>query len=428
MSKLDLVTTTFVLLGCALGLAAAAEPGAAITGTVVDHNGEPVGGAAVTARGTVLAITAVDGTFEARLKPGPVELEVSHPAYRTATRQLVVDTQLLNLRFELSPALSATESITVTAIRAGDEAPVTVTNLSSDELETLRYGQDAPKLLQSTPSVTWYSDSGIGSNYSYLSLRGIGQTRINMTFDGAPLNDPAEHAVYFNNFHDFLSTVDSVQIQRGVGTSTVGSPSFGGSINFASRALSQIPGGQARLSVGSYDTVRASAAFESGALGDGFAIQGRVSYANTDGYRDNSGSEHITVFLNGEWRSDRSTLKLVSFFGNEKSQLAWWAVDPDTLADNPTFNPMGEEERDDFGQDFVQLQYTLALDSTSTLVAQVYSNSADGVFHQWDDPYARNVFLDFGIDQQFVGGMVTVSRSTEQLRASAGVHYNDFSG
>ncbi len=114
------------------------------------------------------------------------------------------------------------ESVTVVGIRAEEEVPVTKRNMDREEIEKLSFGQDVPQLLQYTPSMTWYSDSGVGSNYSYFSLRGIQQTRINMTFDGAPLNDPAEHAIYFNNFHDFTNAVDSIQIQRGVGTSSVG--------------------------------------------------------------------------------------------------------------------------------------------------------------------------------------------------------------
>ncbi|MEJ2086514.1 MAG: Plug domain-containing protein, partial [Acidobacteriota bacterium] len=114
-----------------------------------------------------------------------------------------------------SPAVS--DTITVVGIRADDEVPITKTNLDRQQIERLSFGQDLPQLIEYTPSVTWYSDSGIGSNYAYFSLRGIQQTRINMTFDGAPLNDPAEHALYFNNFHDFSNAVDSIQIQRGVG-------------------------------------------------------------------------------------------------------------------------------------------------------------------------------------------------------------------
>ena len=399
-----------------------------VRGMVTDRAGDAIEGAVIAAGAATLTVTDLNGRFSIRLASGTQVIHVSHPAHQSIDHELAVTGDLDGIRIELAPPMSVLESITVTAIRAGDEAPITMRNLDSEEIETLSYGQDAPGLLQYTPSVTWYSDSGIGSNYSYLSLRGIQQTRINMTFDGAPLNDPAEHALYFNNFHDFTSAVDSIQIQRGVGTSTVGAPSYGGSINFASAPMSQFSGGDAKIAFGSYDTVRASAAYESGVFGNGLAVGGRISYAQTDGYRDNSGTEHLTLFLNGEWRGERSSLKLVSFSGNEQSRLAWLAVDPETLEENPRFNPLTEEDRDDFGQDFVQLQYTRAIGDHTTLVAQLYYNGADGVFHLWDDPVAQGVLLDFGIDQHFVGTMVTIGHTTDRLSVTGGVHYNDFAG
>jgi iron complex outermembrane receptor protein len=403
-------------------------PRFAVNGTVSHRTGVPVEGAEIAVDGVTVAVTGSEGRFVLDLVAGTRVIEVLHPACRPFRQELTIDGVLTDFRIELSPAMSVSESITVTAIRAGEEAPVTKTNIGRQEIEDLSYGQDVPELLQYTPSVTWYSDSGIGANYSYLSMRGIQQTRINMTFDGAPLNDPAEHALYFNNFHDFTSVVDSIQIQRGVGTSTVGSPSFGGSVNFASVPLSQNRQAEATLAFGSYDTLRASAAYQTGTIGDAFAVGGRVSYARTDGYRDNSGTEHVTLFLNGEWRGQRSTLKLVSFSGDEKTQLAFLAVDPDTLSENPRFNPLDEQERDDFGQDFAQLQYTRALGDDAVLVASVYYNGAAGWFRLWDDSAAMNELLDFGIDQYFIGSMVTASTTGERMSATVGVHYNDFRG
>ena len=327
---------------------------------------------------------------------------------------------------EATPAIE--ETITVIGIRAGDELPVTKTNLDREELETLSYGQDVPQLLQYTPAMTWYSDSGIGSNYSYFSMRGIQQTRINMTFDGAPLNDPAEHAVYFNNFHDFTNTVDSVQIQRGVGTSSVGSPSYGGSVNFASSPPAQDRGGDLRLALGSYDTKRASFGYESGVLENGISVGGRFSYADTDGYRDNSGTKHQTAFFDAGWQGERSSLKLVSFFGEVETQLAWLAVEPEILRQNRRYNPLDEEERDNFGQNFAQLKYTRALRNDTLLTVSLYYNGADGWFRLWDDPQAKNELLQFGIDQSFIGTMVTASKSFDRLSATLGAHFNDFSG
>ncbi len=325
-------------------------------------------------------------------------------------------------------ATSVVETITVVGIRAGDEVPVTKRNMDREEIDSLSYGQDLPKLLQYTPSTNWYSDSGIGSNYSYFSLRGIQQSRINMTLDGAPLNDPAEHALFFNNFHDFANAVDSIQIQRGVGTSSVGAPSYGGSVNFASPAAAEERGGEARLVFGSYDTLRASVAYESGVADNGLYVAGRFSYAETDGYRDNSGSEHQTFYLNAGWQGGRSSVKFVSFSGDEESQLAFLAVDPETLAENRRFNPLDEAERDNFGQDFAQLKYTRAVGAQTLLTASLYYNGADGWFRLWDDPVEQNDLLQFGIDQYFVGSMVTASKTTDRLATTLGVHFNDFRG
>jgi len=325
-------------------------------------------------------------------------------------------------------AASISEAITVEGIRADASLPVTQRTLSRQEIAAESHGQDMPALLQSTPSMTWYSDSGTGSNYSYFSLRGIQQSRINMTFDGAPLNDPAEHALFFTNFHDFASAVDSVQIQRGVGTSSVGAPSYGGSVNFASRPAAAERGGDVRLVMGSYDTTRASVGYESGVGDGGFWVSGRVSTAETDGYRERSGTAHDTVFLNAGWQGERSALKFVSFAGDVQSQLSFLAVEPETLEANRRFNPLAEEERDNFGQDFAQLKFTRALADDTLITASLYYNGASGWFRLWSDPVAQDELLQFGIDQSFVGSMVTASRSRERLSTTFGIHLNDFSG
>jgi len=416
------------LLAVAISPTAAAQTTLRLDGVVLAPTGEPVSGASVVGDGREPAVTDENGRFSIAAEPGEWELQVTHPAYQMVRFPLAVGEESLELELRFETATSVEETITVIGIRAGDEVPVTKRNMDREEIETLSYGQDVPALLQYTPAMTWYSDSGLGSNYSYFSMRGIQQTRINMTFDGAPLNDPAEHAVYFNNFHDFANTVDSIQIQRGVGTSSVGSPSYGGSVNFASGSASPTRDGDLRLVLGSYDTVRASVAYESGVFDNGFAVSGRLSYADTDGYRENSGTKQRTLFFNTGWQGERSSLKLVSFLGNVETQLAFLAVDPETLSQNRRFNPLDKEEHDDFGQNFAQFQYTRAFGDDTLLTASLYYNGADGWFRLWDDPETKTELLQFGIDQAFVGSMVTVSKSTDRLSTTLGVHYNDFSG
>jgi len=368
------------------------------------------------ARGVRLLLIALTLACPVMLVPG-----------QASAQETAQETDQADQEAQVEQLLTVGETVEVVGIRAGVDMPVTTTDLSRAQLDQLSYGQDVPQLLQYAPSMNWYSDSGTGSNYSYFSLRGIQQTRINMTYDGAPLNDPAEHALYFNNFHDFINEVDSVQIQRGVGTSSVGSPAFGGSVNFASRPPAARAGLTGRIQFGSYDTTRASLGGHTGRFGNGFWASARYSYAETDGYREHSGTRHNTFFLNGGWEGARSSLKFTGFSGNEQQQLAWLAVDPDTLAENRRFNPLDEEERDNFGQDFAQVRYMRDLGNDWLGTASLYYNGADGWFRLWDSP-EQNDLLQFGIDQSFWGSMVTATRTGERVTATFGAHYNDFSG
>jgi iron complex outermembrane recepter protein len=416
------LAAVLLLISAATTAAFAAE--LELSGQVTDHRGHPVADATVTVddRATV---SDRQGAFSLAVEPGAHVLRVVHPAYETLRRELVLDGAPEALTLRLAP-IAVPETITVSAVRAGDEVPVTKKNLDAEDLEKLHYGQDMPFLLTATPSVTSYSDSGIGNNYSYFSLRGIHQTRINMTLDGAPLNDPAENALYFSNFVDFTSFLGSVQIQRGVGTSTVGSPSYGGSINFESVRLSQEPEATARLGFGSYGTRRATASYQSGFLDNGLAFYGRASINETDGYRERSGVEQHTFFLSAARQGERSHLKLTSFSGRERSELSYLAVDPDTLAVSPRFNPLDEAETDRFGQDFAQLRATRALGGDRTLAASIYYNGAQGVFRIWDDPVAQTNLYEYSIDGHTVGAMVHVSEHHERLSLSYGVHHADF--
>lgn len=426
--------TSTALLVLSLLLAAWPASGAGaqgrllVTGRVVGPQDAAVAGARVIVAGSAPVRTDDTGAFALEVQPGSHVLRVEHPAYRELERRIEVVDADLDLELVLDWITAVDESVTVVGIRAGEEAPVTMRNMNREEIQELSFGQDVPELIEYTPSVTWYSDSGAGSNYSYFSIRGIQQSRINMTFDGAPLNDPAEHAVYFNNFHDFAGDVDSIQIQRGVGTSSVGSPAYGGSVNFSSPAPRPGSGGDARVVVGGLDTTRASLGYGTGVMRSGFHIAGRFSYSSTDAYRDHSGSEHDTFFVNAGWQGEHSTVKLTGFSGRAASQLAYLAVDPATLAENRRFNPLDEQERDDFNQNFLQLQYTRTLSDRTLLTASAYYNGASGIFYLWDDPVAQTDLLEFGIDQGFWGTMATLSTSSESLSTTLGLHYNDFAG
>jgi iron complex outermembrane receptor protein len=316
--------------------------------------------------------------------------------------------------------------VLVQAIRAERETPVTKTDLDAAELERLDYGQEMPFLLQQTPSLTFYSDGGLGAGYAYFSLRGIHQTRVNMTFDGAPLNEPEDSTLYFVDFGGFAGALDSIQIQRGVGTSTVGTASYGGSVNFASVGPADAPGGEGVLGVGSRGTLRGSADLHSGRLPGGVALYGRGAYQETDGYRAHSGVRQRTLFYGAARPGGRSLFRLSGFSGRENQELAFLASERAVVERDPRDNPLDPAERDRFGQDLVQAQYTRFLGGSASLALQGYYNGAGGWYRLWDDPLVRSRLLEYQLDWQLLGALLTFDYAHGRLRFTGGLHANDF--
>ena len=246
-------------------------------------------------------------------------------------------------------------------MRAPVEAPISKRDISRAEIESLNYGQEMPFLLSQVPSITQYADSGAPAGYSYIYLRGIPQTRMNVTIDGMPINEPEDSAFYFSNFGDLANAVDSIQVQRGVGTSSVGAASFVGSINFASATLAERAGASVRLGTGSFGQQRFGATVNSGHVGGGFRFYGQAAAQASDGFREHSDVSQQSVYLGALRESGASYFKIFGFIGREKSQLAYLAADEATLEANLRANPMSPDERDEFGQRFVTAQYHRAL-------------------------------------------------------------------
>src|SRR5207237_5981369 len=171
--------------------------------------------------------------------------------------------------------------------RAERKTPVTKTDLTLPAIQTRYFAQHIPLLLRETPSINAYAEGGLGgAGYSYVTLRGISPTRLNFTLDGVPLADSEDMGTYFVDFPDLAHSLDSIQVQRGVGTSTVGSPAFGGSINLESVALASSPSTDVWLGGGSFGTKLVSVGYQTGLLAGGFSAYGRVSAQESDGFRE----------------------------------------------------------------------------------------------------------------------------------------------
>lgn len=272
------------------------------------------------------------------------------------------------------------ESVVIRATREA-AAPGARHTVTRAELQTANAGQDAPLVLQATPSVTAYSEAGGFSGYSYVRFRGMEQTRLNITVDGIPLNDPEDQVLYFSNVPDLLGSMSGVEVGRGVGTSTFGNAPMAGSLNFQSMPLATTPrGGQADLTGGSFGTWRASMQGASGVSTHGFAAYGRVTRQGTNGYREHSGNDSWSGFGSAGWFGARDALKLTAFAGMSGTRLAYYAAPESELAVDRRANPVSDAEGDRFHQESVSLQYSRTLADGLAGTLQVYRNSAAGAY------------------------------------------------
>jgi iron complex outermembrane receptor protein len=285
------------------------------------------------------------------------------------------------------------ETIAVKAVRSTLATPAAQSTITRDDIEKTFTGQDAPNYLNTMPSMTSYSDAGGYSGYSYLRLRGIDQTRINITLDGVPLNDPEDQVLYFSNVPDFLNSIQSVQVTRGVGSSTFGTASYAGSMNFQSVPLATTPrGGDVELTGGSFNTMSGSAQYSTGISDDGWAAYARISKLHTDGYREHSGNDSQSAFVSGGWFGVRDAVKFTGFDGVSGTREAYDAASEADLAVDRRVNPLSDAEGDRFHQEMASVQYSHAFLSGASFTATAYRNSAAGAFDVLVDPTEMDNF------------------------------------
>ena len=406
---------TFFLAALVAGSVSAAT----ITGTIKNPHGLPIPDVVVAIGNVRTVTTDAGGNFSADVPAGDYEVRFSHPAFNLEQRDLSAGDHIVII---LTPAFA--ETIDVSGIRAEDSTPVTKTDIGKQDIEARYHQQDIPLLMRDTPSIHGWAESGSGnSGYSYISLRGISPTRINFTLDGVPLSDSEDFGTYFVDFPDLAHSLESIQIQRGVGTSTFGSPSFGGSVNFESIALTQEPETHARVALGSFGTRFGTAAYQTGNLGAGFAGYARLSFHQSDGFRDSSGIDQHNLFVSLAKTNANSQFRLTGFSGHEEQQLSFYAADEATLEENLLANPLREEEKDSFGYDLLNLQYLTTVRGAD-LTASAYYQRGYGWYRlfDWDAPNLRQ----YGLDGMLAGALATMSSRAGNLTTSYGVHVNRF--
>jgi len=272
------------------------------------------------------------------------------------------------------------ERVMISAVRGGTAAPISQKTLTQGDIAPRYFGQDVPLVLQgAAPSLTTYAETGNYWGYSYIRVRGIDQSRINFTIDGIPLNDPEDQVLYFADFPDLANSLRSIQVQRGVGTSSNGTAAYAGSINMESVPLAATPrGGSVQIEDGSFQSRRGSAEYATGLLDNRFAAYARVSALRTEGYRYHSGVDGRSIFASAGYFGDRDILKFTTTSGTMRDTMAYLAVAESDLDTNRRINPLTKRERDGFTERLMALSYTRLFGPSSSLSVTGYRTSTSG--------------------------------------------------
>ena len=238
--------------------------------------------------------------------------------------------------------LYSIEQVNVVATRATESTPIPHTNLSYKQIENCNYGEDIPSLLTNLPSVVISSESGTGIGSTSFRVRGTDPTRINVTLNGVPMNDAETHSVYWYDTPDLISSVGSVQLQRGVGLSTAGTGAFGASLNMTTLAPQTDFSGRVSLSYGSFNTQKQEVAVSSGLVGGHWTIDGRLSHLSSDGYVERASSNMSSYLFQAGYYNANTSIKFLSFGGVAKVYLTYTGVTAEQLAANRRYNSEGE--------------------------------------------------------------------------------------
>lgn len=312
--------------------------------------------------------------------------------------------------------------VTITGVRPISKTPISQKTLTKDDITKTYQGQEMSYIITNTPSIITQSDGGQPNGYTTFRLRGIDQTRINMTLNGVPLNEPEDQGVYFSNYPNFALNIKSLQIQRGVGTSFNGTASYGGSINFESQNGLQKQT-MAQIGYGSFNTQRANATYSSGLSKRKLALFTSLSGYKSDGYKYNSGGSGYSGFLSGGYYGDKNVIKFTGFSGRSLNQMAWLAVSESDIKLDPRTNYNAKGEDDDFTQSFGQLQYIRSISNKSSLTTTAYYNRLDGLWGMFVDP---TTLMKFKLASNFYGVMSNYNYTTNKLSFNMGVHANTY--
>jgi iron complex outermembrane receptor protein len=414
----NLFTALFALL---LPVLASAQ--FSVSGKITDQQtGEVLPGATVTIQNLAIStMSNAAGKYAFKnVKSGNYTLSVSYLGFKSA-QQTVTLSANQQFDFTLTRSTNVTEEVTVNATRASANSPTAFTNLSKKDIEKNNSGRGFEYLLEQTPSTVVTSNAGAGVGYTSIRIRGSDPARTNVTLNGIPMNDAEDQGVYFVDLPDLASSVDNIQIQRGVGTSTNGAGAFGASINIQTTTRRDSAYAELNSSAGSYGTLKNTFNLGTGLLGGHYTFDGRLSNMRSDGYIDRSASTLRSYFLSGAYYGKTNVLRLNVFGGYEQTHQSWDGVPEDSVKfGNRKYNELGyidatgqnyRNQTDNYNQNYYQLLYDQQLSPQLSFSGALHYTHGYGYYEEYKNDDA---LADYGITPVIVGG-VTIS-STDLVR------------
>jgi iron complex outermembrane receptor protein len=395
-----------------------------ITGTVRDGEGNALTGANVVMMNTFLGTsTDTQGWFRLTgLKSGEYTITVSYVGYLPEEKKIMLE-ESRQLEFVLHESALMGEEVVVSAVRATQNTPATFSLVSGEALVRENPGKDLPYLIANEPSVTTTSDAGNGVGYTGIRIRGSDMTRINVTINGIPVNDPESHNVFWVDLPDLAGSINNLQIQRGVGSSTNGAGAFGASINIETDAVSHKSYGEISTVFGSFNTWKNTVKFGTGLLNDHWFIDGRASMISSDGYIDRAAASLKSFYLQTGYFNAKTLIKAVVFSGLENTCQAWYGVDAQTLDTARTFNWAGvlfnengslsfyDNQVDHYQQDYYQLHFSHQMSPRFMIHLAGHYTYGRGYYEEYmqDQSFTGYGMQDlyFGRDSSMTGDAVT---------------------
>ena len=432
-----------------------------LSGTIINKsNSQPLPGAHIKEQSSnTSSISNADGYYEIKkLTPGDYKFHVSYMGFESQTIEIHISTNL-EFDFAMQESVIMSDEVIISAIRATDESPTTYTIMDQAEIAKKNTGRDLPYIFSSSPSTVASSDAGAGIGYTGLRIRGTDLTGINVTLNGVPVNDGEAHAVYFVNLPDLASSINDVQIQRGVGTSTNGSASFGASINIETGDNNPNPYAEISSTFGSFNTLKNSVKFGTGILNNKWNFNGRVSQIKSDGYIDRASSNLKSAYFSAGYFGEKDIFKAVMILGDEKTYQSWYGVPKDSLETNRTYNPAGEmynnegdflgyynNQTDNYKQNYYQLHYAHQFSNKFNIVSAAYLTTGKGYYESYkndrkfskyglsdtiigNDTITRtNLIQQKWLNNKFYGINLSANYNTEKLKLNIGGSWSYYDG